>query len=162
MRDTMRRLLCLLLFLLAGVAAAGQEGTWPLKQVFGPKNVGMVQTSRQAIVEHCPDDTCLRFILQGRDALPVLHDFVFLYLALVENYDVENIKSASGERYFATILARNKGDCSGPDEAAVARCTLARLAARHAIQGYVSRLEEGWRRTTPFDVKAALARAGIR
>jgi len=157
----MRILPGLLLFFLT-LAAWAQETSWPLKQVFGAKNVGMVQTSRQAVVEHCPNDTCLRFILQGREALPVLHDFVFLYLALVENYDVENIKSPRGERFFATILARRRGNCTGVDEAAVARCTLAQLAARYPIQGYVSSLEEGWRRSTPFDVKEALARAGIR
>ncbi len=157
--------LCAVL-LLAPAAHAGESPAWPLKQVFGAKNVGMVQTSRQAIVEHCPpdspDDACLRFILAGQDALPLLHDFVFLYLALVENYDVENIRSPAGDRYFAGILARRKGGCTGSDEAAVARCTLAALAARYPIQGYVSRLEDGWRRTTPFDVKAALQWAGIR
>lgn len=158
----MRGMLALLIGLMLAPALSAEGAAWPLKQVFGAKNVGMVQTSRQAVVEHCPDDTCLRFILEGRDALPVLHDFAFLYLALVENYDVENIKGPDGQRHFAVILARRKGTCTGPDEAAVARCTLAALAARYPIQGYVSKLEEGWRRTTAFDVRAALARAGIR
>ncbi|MEO1765881.1 hypothetical protein [Thiobacter aerophilum] len=158
----MRGGVLLLLAVMALSAWGGESQRWPLKQVFGANNVGMVQTSRQAIVEHCPDDTCLRFILEGRDALPVLHDFAFLYLALVENYDVENIKGPDGQRYFAAILARRKGTCTGPDEAALARCVLATLVERHPIQGYISKMDEGWRRTTPFDVKAALARAGIR
>lgn len=158
----MRFLMIILLGVLALPALAAEGQAWPLKQVFGAKNVGMVQTSRQAIVEHCPDDTCLRFILEGRDALPLLHDFAFLYLALVENYDVENIKGPDGQRYFAVILARRKGGCVGTDEAAVARCVLSSLANRYPIQGYISRMDEGWRRTTAFDVKAALAKAGIR
>lgn len=156
----MRARLSLATVLLFATAAWGAFDDWPLKQVFGVTNIGMVQTSRQAVVEFCPDDTCLRFVLPGRDALPVLHDFVFLYLALVENYDVENRKAPSGERYFATILDRRRGSCRG-DEGEVARCALKTLAERLPIQGYVIRPEEGWQRTRPFDFRAKLRASGF-
>lgn len=159
----MRRWVALVLFGLLSTPAAGGAAReeWPLQRVFGPNHVGMVQTGRQAVIEYCPDDTCTRFILAGGDSLPTLHDFVFLYLALVQRYDIEQSKAPNGERYFATVIARRRGTCSGADETAAARCALAGLARRHPVQGYISRMDDGWRRSEPFDLRAALAGAGI-
>ncbi len=154
------RLALLALLFACGPAWAGQEA-WPLKAVFGARNVALVQTGRQAVVEYCPDDTCTRFILAGADSLPTLHDFAFLYLALVQHYDIEQIKGPGGERYFAAVLGRRRGACAGADETAVAKCALGAMARRHPVQAYISRMDEGWRRSTPFDLRAALAAAGI-
>lgn len=154
--------LLLLGWLSAAPEALASQGEWPLQQVFGVKNVGMVQTGRQAVVEYCPDDTCIRFILAGGDSLSALHDFAFLYLALVQNYDIEQSRSPGGERYFAAVLKRQQGRCSGTDETDVAKCALAAMARRYPVRGYVSRMDEGWRRSEPFDLRAALVRAGIR
>jgi hypothetical protein len=146
----------------AALPASAAQDEWPLKQVFGAKNVGMVQTSRNAVIEHCADDTCTRFMLAGAKTLPTLHDFAFLYLALVPQYDVEQTKGPTGERYFATVLKRQKGVCAGPDETSIAKCALASMAARYSVQAYISKMDEGWRRSEPFDLRAELTRAGIR
>lgn len=157
----MKRWLGLSLIALLGAAldASATAEEWPLKQVFGKTKIGMVQTSRHAVVEYCPDDTCKRFMLEGGQALPALHDFVFLYLAVVGNFDIEQIKAPNGERYFTGVLKRQRGDCGGTEEAAVARCALASMAGRYPIRGFISKMDDGWRRSEPFDLKAEVKKA---
>jgi hypothetical protein len=155
----MRRWLVLLLLAMTPTLAAG--GEWPLKQVFGARNVGLVQTRTGAAAEVCVDDACKRFALDGANTLTTVHDFAFLYLALVENYDIEQTKSPAGERYFANVLQRQKGACTGADEAAVARCTLANMAKRYPIQGFVTRMVDGWNRRESWDIGSELRRAKI-
>jgi hypothetical protein len=158
----MRRWLGLVLFGALSIQAtmvAAEE--WPLQRIFGARNLGMVQTPRQAVVEYCPDDTCTRFILAGGDSLAALHDFAFLYLALVQQYDIEQTRGPAGERYFDGMIRRRRGACAGADETALARCILGAMARRYPVQGYISRLDEGWRRSEPFDLRAELTRAGI-
>lgn len=155
----MRRLFFLLL--LAAAPAFSAQDEWPLKQMFGKKNIGMVQYQSGAAVEHCPDDTCKRFTLEGKTSLATLHDFALLYLALVDNYDIEQIKAPNGQRHFAMVLQRQKGNCAGADEAAVARCALAGMAARYPVKGFITKMEEGWSRREAWDIKAELRRAKI-
>ena len=156
----MRRWLGVLILAAAPAMAAQEE--WPLKQIFGAKNVGMVQTRTGAAVEHCPDDTCKRFALDGAATLATVHDFALLYLALVDNYDIEQIKASNGGRHFAAVLQRQKGNCTGPDEAAVARCALASMAKRYPVKGFITKMDEGWSRREALDLAAELRRAGIR
>lgn len=151
----------LLLLLMAAAPAVSAQEEWPLKQIFGKTNIGMVQYQSGAAVEHCPDDNCKRFTLDGKTSLATLHDFALLYLALVENYDIEQIKAPNGQRYFAMVLQRQKGGCSGADEAAVARCALAAMAARYPVKGFITKMEEGWSRREAWDIKAELRRVKI-
>ena len=145
--------------LLLPALAWGEE--WPLKQVFGVNRVGLVQTSVTATAELCVDDGCKRLVLDGTDTLPIVHDFAFLYFALVENYDIEQAKSPADERYFAAIVQRRKGNCTGPDEEAIARCTLAAMAKRYPIKGYASKMDEGWNRPAAWDIQTEMRRAKI-
>lgn len=150
-----------LLLLVVSVPAWAAPDEWPLKQVFGQRNVGMVQTGSTASVELCVKEECRRFALAGADRLAILHDFAFLYLALVENYDIEQAKAANGQRHFAQVLQRQKGKCAGPDETAVARCALAGMAARYPVTGSLEHMVDGWNRRDPWDIKAELRRAKI-
>lgn len=150
------------MFLVLAAPASAAEGEWPLKQIFGSKNIGMVQTSAGSAVEHCVDETCKRFTLDGKGTLATVHDFAFLYLALVENYDIEQIKAPGGGRYFSAVVQRQKGSCTGADEMAIARCALAGMAARYEVTGYITKFDEGWNRREKWDIKTELRRAGIR
>jgi hypothetical protein len=140
---------------------ASAQDDWPLQQVFGKANVAVVQTSGAAVVEQCTGDVCKRFALKGADSLTVLHDFAFLYLALVENYDIEQIKSPGGERYFQVLLQRRKGTCAGANEAEVARCALAAMAAQYPVTGSITQMVDGWNRRESWDIQAELRRAKI-
>lgn len=157
----MRVLGLLALALLAGAAhAQATLPHWPLKQVFG-KDAAVLQLGREAVAEVCLGETCTRFVIREANRLDVVHDFAFLYFWLVESYDLAPLKDARGARFVATILQQRKGTCTGQDEEAVGRCTLAQLAARYSVHGLENKFEQGWRKTGRFDLAARLKRAGI-
>ena len=156
-----RALLLLTLSLqLGGAHAQSTSPHWPLKQIF-KNDAAILALSREAVAEVCPDDNCVRFVIKDPKAIDVVHDFAFLYLWLVESYNLAPRKDAKGERYVVAILNKRKGTCSGADEDEIGHCALARMAATYQIAGIETKFEDGWRRTTGFDLAARLKQAGI-
>ena len=133
---------------------------WPLKQIF-TRDAAILAMSREAVAEVCPDDNCVRFVIKDPKAIDVVHDFAFLYLWLVDSYNLAPRKDAKGERYVVAILNKRKGACSGAEEDEIGRCALARMAATYQIIGIETKFEDGWRRTKSFDLAARLKQAGI-
>ncbi len=133
---------------------------WPLKQVFG-KDAAILSMGDQAVAEICPDNNCFSFMSKDKQAIDVVHDFAYLYLWQVESFDLATRKDAKGERFVVAILNQRKGNCSGADEDAIARCTLARMWASYKITGMERKFENGWNRTVPLDIAARLKQAGI-
>ncbi len=153
---------CLVVAFLMGGAVHAQVTAphWPLRQAFG-KHAAVIQTSRQGVAEVCEGDDCTRFIVQGRDGVEAAHDFAFLYFWMVKNYDLAPYTSPAGQRLVEIVLSRQKGQCTGANEEAVARCVMARMASGLPLAAYVSRFDNGWRKTFPLDFRAELKRAGI-
>lgn len=152
-----------LLALILQISSAQAQSTsphWPLKQIF-KIDAAILALSREAVAEVCPDDNCIRFVIKDPKAIDVVHDFAFLYLWLVDSYNLAPRKDAKGERYVVAILNKRKGTCAGADEDAIGRCALARMAASYQIIGIETKFEDGWRRTTSFDLAARLKQAGI-
>jgi hypothetical protein len=158
----MRALMLGLLWLLsAAVSAQTTSPHWPLKQTF-TRNAAVLQLPREAVAEVCEGEDCTRFVLAGADSLETVHDFAYLYLWLVRNYDLAPYKGKDGKRFIESILAKRKGTCSsGANEEAVGRCVLARMAATYPVKGLVNKFEDGWRKTVPVDLVAEMRQAGI-
>lgn len=133
---------------------------WPLKQIF-KNDASILALSREATAEVCPDETCTRIVIKDPKSIEVVHDFTFLYLWLVESYDLASKKDAKGERFVVAILNKRKGACSGADEDAIGRCALAHMAATYQFVGIESKFVDGWRKTLSFDIAARLKKAGI-
>lgn len=133
---------------------------WPLKQVFG-KHAAVLQITQEAVAEVCVGDVCTRFVLRDPKGLEIAHDFAFLYFWLVEGYDIAPNKAGNSERFVATILNRRKGQCTGADEEALGRCTLAQMAKSYAIIGLEMKPENGWNKTFKIDIPAKLKAAGV-
>lgn len=133
---------------------------WPLKQIF-KNDAAILALSREAVAEVCPDENCVRFVIQDPQAIDVVHDFAFLYLWLVESYNLAPRKDVKGERYVIAILNKRKGNCSGADEDEIGRCALARMAASYQIIGIETKFVDGWRKTLSFDLAVRLKQAGI-
>ena len=133
---------------------------WPLKQIFG-RDAAVMQLDQQGLAEVCPDNDCVRFVLEGKNTVEIAHDFAYLYLWLVEGYDLADKKSPSGERFLATIFNRRKGTCAGEDAVTTGRCILAHMAAAYTIVGIQTRYVDGWNRRSRLDIPAALRRSGI-
>jgi hypothetical protein len=150
----------LLSMALGSAYAQSTSPHWPLKQIF-KNDAAILALSREAVAEVCPDDNCVRFVIKDPQAIDVVHDFAFLYLWLVESYNLAPRKDAKGERFVVAILNKRKGNCSGADEDAIGRCALAHIAATYQITGIETKFEDGWRRTTGFDLAARLKQAGI-
>lgn len=151
------------LFLLLASAAAQAQLTspnWPLKQVFG-KNAAVLQITKEAVAEICAGDVCTRFVLRDPKGIEIVHDFTFLYFWLVEGYDIAPSKGANGERFLATILKRRKGACTGVDEEAVGRCTLAQMTKTYPISGLETKPDNGWNKVFKLDIAAKLKAAGV-
>jgi hypothetical protein len=153
--------LMLALVLLGGCDKAQVAApNWPLKHVFG-KDAAILNLGDQAVAEICPDNNCFRFVMNGDKSLDVVHDFAYLYLWQVESFDLATRQDAKGERFVGAILNKRKGNCSGADEDAIARCTLARMWASYKITGMERKFENGWNQTRPLDIAARLKQAGI-
>lgn len=133
---------------------------WALKQTF-TKNAAVLQLPRESLAEVCEGDDCTRFVLAGANSIETVHDFAYLYLWLVRNYDLAPYKGQDGKRFVATILAKRKGTCVGADEEAIGRCVLARMAAANQVKGLVRKFEDGWNRTYALDLVAEMRQAGI-
>lgn len=133
---------------------------WPLKQIFG-KDAAILQLSSQSLAEICPDNGCFRFVIQDDRSIDVVHDFAFLYLWQVESFDLAPRQDAQGQRFAVAILKQRKGNCSGADEDAIARCALARMWTSYKITGLQRKFENGWNRTLPLDIAARLKQTGI-
>lgn len=153
-------LLISLAFQIGSAYAQTTSPHWPLKQIF-TRDAAILAMSREAVAEVCPDDNCVRFVIKEPKSIDVVHDFAFLYLWLVESYNLAPRKDAKGERYVVAILNKRKGTCSGLDEDEIGRCALARMAATYQIIGIETKFEDGWRRTKSFDLAARLKQAGI-
>ena len=154
-------LLGLLLLLQTGIASAQLTSpNWPLRKVFG-KNAAVLQMNKEAVAEVCVGETCTRFVVKDANGIEFVHDFAFLYMWMVEEYDLAPRKDANGERFVDTVLKRRKGSCTGADEEAVARCAMARMVNERQIAGIETVFEKGWRHTRAFDLKARLQKAGI-
>ena len=149
----------LLLFSTASLAQLTSPH-WPLKQVFG-KNAAVLQITKQALAEVCVGDICTRLVIRDPKGVEIVHDFAYLYFWMVEGYDIAPNKAGNSERFVVTILNRRKGQCTGVDEEAVARCTLAQMAKSYAISGLESKFENGWNKTLKLDISAKLKVAGI-
>ena len=133
---------------------------WPLKQIFG-KDAAILSLGSQSVAEVCPDDSCFRFVIKGDKALDVVHDFAYLYLWLVESFDLANRQDTNAQRFVMAILNKRKGNCSGQDEDAIARCTLARLAVAYKIIGLEKKFENGWNQTRPLDISMRFKQTGV-
>jgi hypothetical protein len=149
-----------LMFQMGGAHAQTTSPHWPLKQIF-KNDAAILALSREAVAEVCPDDNCIRFVIQDPAAIDVVHDFAFLYLWLVESYDLAPKQDAKGQRYVVAILNKRKGTCGGADEDAVGRCALARMAGSYRFIGIETKFVDGWRKTLSFDIAARLKQAGI-
>ena len=162
MRSTLKIVLWLgVLFSLGGCEQPLQtDPSWPLKQVF-VKNAAVLKMNGQAVAEVCPDNGCFSFVMQDEKSLDVVHDFAYLYLWLVETFDLEARQDAKGQRFIPAILNKRKGNCTGEDEYAIARCTLALLWKTHKITGSEKKFEDGWNQTHPLDIAARLKQVGI-
>ncbi len=150
----------LLLLISTGALAQMTSPHWPLKQVFG-KNSAVLQITQKALAEVCAGDICTRFVLHDPKGIEIVHDFAFLYFWLVEGYDIAPNKAGNSERFVTSILNRRKGKCTGADEEAVGRCTLAQMAKTHAIIGLETKPDDGWNRTFKLDIPAKLKAAGV-
>ena len=133
---------------------------WPLKQAFG-KNAAVLQILKEAVAEVCVGDVCTRFVIRDPKGIEIVHDFTFLYFWMVEGFDLAPYKTGNGERFVVTILNRRKGNCTGADEEAVARCTLAQMAKNYTIIGMESRPDNGWNKTFKLDIPTKLKGAGV-
>ena len=162
----MRRALKIALWLgvLLGLGGCEQpvqsDPNWPLKQVF-TKDAAVLKMNGQAVAEVCPDNGCFRFVMQDEKSLDVVHDFTYLYLWVVETLDLEARRDAKGQRFIPAILNKRKGNCTGEDEYAIARCTLALMWKSHKIVGLEKKFEDGWNRTLPLDIAARLKQVGV-
>ena len=148
-------------FLLVSTGALAQLNSphWPLKQVFG-KNAAVLQITKEAVAEVCVGDICTRFVLRDPKGVEIVHDFAYLYFWMIEGYDIAPNKAGNSERFVVTILNRRKGQCTGADEEALGRCTLALMAKSYAIIGLESKPENGWNKTFKLDIPAKLKAAG--
>jgi len=154
--------LLIVFFLLQSAVASAQQlpsPNWPLRKLFG-KDVAVLQLSREAVAEICIGETCTRFVINDKNGIEFIHDFAFLYMWMVESYDLAPRKDANGERFVDIVLKRRKGNCTGDDEA-VGRCALARMYAERQVVGIETVFENGWRKTRAFDLKERLQKAGI-
>lgn len=149
-----------LLLISTGAVAQLTSPHWPLKQVFG-KNAAVLQITKEAVAEVCIGDVCTRFVLRDPKGIEIVHDFAYLYFWMVEGYDLAANKAGNNERFVVTILNRRKGKCTGADEEAIARCTLAQMANTHAIFGLETKPENGWNKTFKLDIPAKLKNAGV-
>ena len=132
---------------LFSMSAQGQP--FPLKQVFGD-SITLTQNTRGSVVEYCPDNTCDRFELSGKDSLPMLHDFVYLYLfAYGEYIYLKKFKSQKGAPYLAEIVARRKGPCTGTNEQQISECILSREIKGAPVRLFSVRYDEGQRCVVP-------------
>lgn len=149
------------LWLISTVALAQLTSPhWPLKQVFG-KNAAVLQITKEAVAEVCVKDICTRFVLRDPKGIEIVHDFAYLYFWMVEGYDLAPNKAGNSERFVVTILNRRKGQCTGADEEAIARCTLAQMAKSYAIFGLETKPENGWNKIFKLDIPAKLKSAGV-
>lgn len=154
--------IALLALLLQGcnAPAPAPATNWPLKQVFG-KDATVINLGKQSVAEVCPDNDCFTFAIQNEKALDVAHDFTYLYLWVVESFDLENRKDAKGQRFIPEILNKRKGNCTGADEFAIASCTVGQIFTQYQVSGSERKFEDGWNRTRRLDVAARLKQAGI-
>lgn len=133
---------------------------WPLKQVFD-KNASIINLGKQSVAEVCPENDCLTFVIPDDKALDVAHDFAYLYLWVVESYDLAERKDAKGQRFVPAILNKRKGNCTGADEFAIASCTVVRMYTTYKVSGSERKFEDGWNRTRRLDLAARFKQAGI-
>lgn len=151
----------LLVFALQGCKAADPAPTqnWPLKQVFD-KNATVLNIGKQSVAEVCPDNDCFTFAIQDEKALDVAHDFAYLYLWVVESFDLAERKDAKGQRFVSEILSKRKGSCTGADEFTIASCTVAQMFTQYQVSGSERKFEDGWNRTQRLDIAARLKQVG--
>ena len=154
--------MALLVFALQGCNSADPVPTqnWPLKQVFD-KNASIINIGKQSVAEVCPDNDCFTFAIQDEKALDVAHDFAYLYLWVVESFDLADRKNAQGQRFVPEILSKRKGSCTGADEFAIASCTVAQMFTQYHVNGSERKFEDGWNRTRRLDIAARLKQVGI-
>lgn len=154
--------IALLALMLQGCNAADPMPTknWPLKQVFD-KNATVLNLGKQSVAEVCPDNDCFTFTIPDEKALGVVHDFTYLYLWVVESFDLADRKNAQGQRFVPEILSKRKGSCTGADEFAIASCTVAQMFTQYHVNGSERKFEDGWNRTRRLDIAARLKQVGI-
>ena len=133
---------------------------WPLKQVFD-KNASIINLGKQSVAEVCPDNDCFTFAIPDEKALDVAHDFAYLYLWVVESFDLAERKDAKGQRFVPAILSKRKGNCAGVDEFAIASCTVVQMYTTYKVSGSERKFEDGWNRTKRLDIAARFKQVGI-
>lgn len=133
---------------------------WPLKQVF-EKNASIINLGNQSVAEVCPDNDCFTFSISDEKALDVAHDFAYLYLWVVESFDLAERKDAKGQRFVPAILNKRKGSCTGADEFAIASCTVVQMYTTYKVSGSERKFEDGWNRTHRLDIAARFKQVGI-
>lgn len=156
----MRALIVCLWLWSVGAQAELTSPHWPLKQIY-TKDAAVMQLRKEALAEVCDKEGCTRFVIAGSNTVEVVHDFALLYRWLVDYDDLAPYKGKDGKPFIAAVLAKRKGQCSAPDEEALGRCVLAKMAASYRVVGIVDRMEDGWRKKFPLDINGQLRKAKI-